>query len=212
MLFLPVSLLCWVAHTHSYINTPITFFSFSLTHTCLSASPCLNGPYTQLLQINLPLNILTPLRQHTFTHAPLNILALPWYQWFLRYPACCSDAPGQPRWDHYCLKSRVKACVCVPVPVPAPEGLPSSPCPQRDSSFGVALHWVGITTAEGAHNDRWKGGSRLSSRGPKGEWLIENDDRYVKSGKRMNAAMKNGCMWSNHHKLTTYSMVTVWGV
>lgn len=48
-------------HTHTFIykHTRRFFFFFfsSQSHPCLSASPYLNGPYTQLLRINLPLNI-----------------------------------------------------------------------------------------------------------------------------------------------------------
>ena len=58
---------CTHTHTHTHTHR-FSVFSLSVSHPCLSASPRINGPYTQLLLINLPLNILTPLRQHTHTH------------------------------------------------------------------------------------------------------------------------------------------------
>lgn len=62
------------SHTRSHTETPIAlipFFSF-----LLSTSPCFNAPYTQLLPINLPLNISTPLKQLTCMHTLLNTLPL----------------------------------------------------------------------------------------------------------------------------------------
>ncbi len=155
------------AHTRTFIHIHThRFFFFLLSHPFLSASPCLNGPYTQLLLINLPLNILTPLRRHTHTHTcthtftPLNILALPWYHWLLRYPACCSNAPGQPRWDHCCLKRRVKLCVftCVCVRdenmlVPAPWGTTiQSTSSGSLNTLGMALQ-RGSIAAKGPQRD-----------------------------------------------------------